>query len=600
MDIINTDINKCINCQRCIAVCPVKYCMDASTGKIVTVNNENCIQCGRCVPACKHDARVYEDDFKRFTSVAHEDVIFLFDPAIVASFGEDYKKMVHFVKHYFKASKVYDVSFGAELTVNKLIEHISKNRPKIVISNLCPTVVKYIEIYKPELIEFLSPVDSPVMATARYLREVENFKGEIAYLGPCISRSVEFSDTNTFGYINYNLTFRSVYEIINRRQIPLASFHEIDFDSIKPERGVSISNPGGLSDLMLRDFKKHNYTVKKIEGPTLYEEYFEELLKNIKNNKNYPNFIDALNCEKGCNFGPGSVKILTEDEVEFLIQKRVKESISYYKGLNLFKKNIKKILKQIRDIEFKRSYTKRVLEFDETKVKDEELERYYEELNKKSIFDFQNCSFCGYNLCKGMAKAMYANLNVKENCHYYVVNKLKSEAEKNSKIFKNISSVATELMELIDNIKIDFTEIGNSISLNFDALQNINRIMQDINKIADDFIPILNSIIEIADQTHLLSLNAAIEAARAGSAGKGFAVVAQQVDNLSTQTSEQVDKITPMVNSLLAKINETNARGGRVLKEMDSINSVISEFFKSLQNISNILAKLAEETKKIN
>lgn len=597
MEIIKTDINRCINCQRCISVCPIKYCQDASSGKLVTVDNNSCIQCARCAPACKHDARFFEDDFKKFTSTSHEEVIFLFDPAIVASFGEEYKKMVHFVKHYFKATKVYDVSFGAELILLKLIEHINKNKPRLIISNLCPVVVKYIELYKNELIEFLCPFDSPVMATAKYLRDVENFKGEIVYLGPCPARSIEINEPQNYGYINYNITFKSVGEIINRRQIPLSSFHSIELDSIPVEKGVNISSVGGLKELILRELKKSNYNIKSIQGIVLYEEYFDELQKNLKKNKWYPNFIEALNCEKGCNFGPGSLQNYTDDEAYFYIQNRIKENIKSYKGLNNFRRKIKKFFLKARNVNFTTSYNIKELASDPSKIKDEDLERFYEELNKKSIFDFQNCSFCGYNFCKNMAKAMALNLNVKENCHYYMINKLENDYNRLKRTIESISSIIQEILSLIDNVKIDFTGISNSISLNFDALQNINRINIEINKIAEGFIPILNSITEIADQTHLLSLNAAIEAARAGEAGKGFAVVAQQVDSLSTQTSEQVEKVTPMVYNLLSMINETNTRGGRVLKEMDNINSVIADFFTSLQNISNKLSKLNDQTK---
>jgi len=599
MNIIKTDINKCINCQRCIADCPVKYCQDASSGKIVDVIDERCIYCGRCVEACKHDARLYEDDFRRYTAASHDDVVFLFDPAIVASFGEDYKKMLHFVKHYLKATKVYDVSFGAELTLVKLVKYISDNKPDLLISNVCPTVVKYIELYIPELLEFLCPIDTPAMATARYLREVENYKGEIAYLGPCISRSFEFTDPNTFGYINYNITFKNVDEIINKRQIPLKSFHEIKFDSIMPERGVNISSPGGLKSLLLRDLKKTKYRIKRIEGPILYKEYFHELLKNIKENKFHPHFIDALNCEKGCNYGPGSVKSLSQDETDFIINTRIKEINKYYKGLNPFKKTFGLIDAKAKNIEFKRNYTKRELDFNDSNIKDEDLEKVYYEMSKKLPSDFQNCSFCGYNLCKNMAKAIHGHLNVKENCHYFIIDNLKLNLSKMKKFLTSMSNIVEDLVNTIDNIKVDFAEISNSISLNFDALQNINRINGEINRLSNDFIPILDAIISIADQTHLLSLNAAIESARAGSTGKGFAVVAQQVDLLSSQTSKEVEKISPMVELLLNKINETNSRGDRVLKEMDTINNVISDFFKTLQKISSALNALSNHIKKL-
>ena len=51
MDIITVDKDKCVNCHKCIAVCPVKYCNNGA-GEYVTVDNNLCIHCGRCVEAC--------------------------------------------------------------------------------------------------------------------------------------------------------------------------------------------------------------------------------------------------------------------------------------------------------------------------------------------------------------------------------------------------------------------------------------------------------------------------------------------------------------------------------------------------------------------
>jgi iron only hydrogenase large subunit-like protein len=53
------------------------------------------------------------------------------------------------------------VSFGAELTVQSYLAHVSANAPRLVIAQPCPAIVSFIEIYHPELIPFLAPADSP-------------------------------------------------------------------------------------------------------------------------------------------------------------------------------------------------------------------------------------------------------------------------------------------------------------------------------------------------------------------------------------------------------------------------------------------------------
>lgn len=63
--VIAVNEENCVNCHRCIAVCPVKMCNDGS-GDVVHVNSELCIGCGECIEACTHDARVGLDDTAAF------------------------------------------------------------------------------------------------------------------------------------------------------------------------------------------------------------------------------------------------------------------------------------------------------------------------------------------------------------------------------------------------------------------------------------------------------------------------------------------------------------------------------------------------------
>ncbi|MBN2662552.1 MAG: 4Fe-4S binding protein [Bacteroidales bacterium] len=141
----------CVNCHVCISVCPVKYCNDGS-GDFVTINPNTCIGCGKCIEACTHEARTYIDDFQKFVDdlIAGEKIIAVSAPSSAASFPDAHLKLNTFLKELGVAA-VFDVSFGAELTVKSYIEHIKNNNPKTVIAQPCPAIVTYIELYKPEL-----------------------------------------------------------------------------------------------------------------------------------------------------------------------------------------------------------------------------------------------------------------------------------------------------------------------------------------------------------------------------------------------------------------------------------------------------------------
>ena len=91
---------------------------------------------------------------------------------------------------------VFDVSFGAELTVKSYVEYLRSQDPACVITQPCPAIVSYIELYQPELLPYLAPVDSPMVHTIKMIREFLPGVSRTFYYGdlsPCAAKAREFS-----------------------------------------------------------------------------------------------------------------------------------------------------------------------------------------------------------------------------------------------------------------------------------------------------------------------------------------------------------------------------------------------------------------------
>lgn len=134
------------------------------------------------------------------------------------------------------------------------------------------------------------------------------------------------------------------------------------------------------------------------------------------------------------------------------------------------------------------------------------------------------------------------------------------------------------------------------------GIATISDRVQKVNEVVDRVSQIVSVIEDISGQTNLLSLNASIEAARAGDAGRGFAVVAEEIRVLSDNTSEQLENIKNIISELISECNECVKASENIVEDnatqKEEIGYVLSEFGTLDEQIGLTVDK-AEEIKQL-
>ncbi|MBD3840359.1 MAG: CZB domain-containing protein [Campylobacterales bacterium] len=150
---------------------------------------------------------------------------------------------------------------------------------------------------------------------------------------------------------------------------------------------------------------------------------------------------------------------------------------------------------------------------------------------------------------------------------------IQSNLAESTELARENLSVSFKINDIYSNASLKLTEILKNInSLNSNAKQ-INEVVTQLNSKASDIADAVVTIDQIAFQTNILSLNAAVEAATAGEAGKGFAVVAQEVRNLASRSAESAKQITEVVKSIQESITITNQKFEKMTQSISEISN---------------------------
>ena len=148
-----------------------------------------------------------------------------------------------------------------------------------------------------------------------------------------------------------------------------------------------------------------------------------------------------------------------------------------------------------------------------------------------------------------------------------------------------------ETVTVAESGKSDMEKVGEAMNVIQSSINSLQESIDEVGTASSEINNIVSMIGEIADETNLLSLNASIEAARAGDAGRGFAVVASEIGGLADDSNKSVQKIQGLIDQVTSLVAETVEKAKQSVDEISSsselVNQAVNTFDTIYDNIIN-------------
>lgn len=408
--IVTTIGERCKRCYTCVRHCPAKAIM-VQDGR-AQVLPERCVACGNCIRVCsQHAKRVISDDLavtKAFI-VAGEHVVACLAPSFPASFPDIRPLQLVAAAHQLGFAQVMEVAVGAELVARAYRALVAKEEgSNHLIATACPALVSYIEKHLPDLIPYLAPLVSPMVALGGLIKQRLHPNARVVFIGPCLAKKVEACDPCLGEVVDAVLTFQEFSEWLEEEGLTPADLPEREFNGPHPTVGRIFPVPGGLLRTSELQADLLDDKVVVTEGV----ERITSLLEQIQAGAVDSHFFDLLFCE-GCINGPFAGEGASSVAGKQRVAQYTREAIA--RGAN-------GSLDAYFDLDLSRGFTD--CRIDTKEPTEEELRAILAQIDKFSSEDELNCGSCGYASCRDKARAVFNGLAESEMCLPYLIEKL--------------------------------------------------------------------------------------------------------------------------------------------------------------------------------
>ncbi len=407
LPLVSTIKERCKICYTCVRECPAKA-IKIENGQAHVIETR-CIGCGNCVKVCSQDAKVFFNSVDNVLALIKkgEKVAACIAPSFPAEFVEieDHKIFVGMIKA-LGFEWVHEVAFGADLVAREYKELILGDSGKHYISSDCPAIVNFIEKYYPHLVKNLVPLVSPMIATAKVIREKYGKNTPVVFFGPCIAKKEESDE------INEVLTFRELRQLFSLKGITPDKVAPSEFNSPVGGKGAIFPVSRGLLQTVDLEDSILEGDIIVADGRVRFADAIKEFDAGLIKSQH----LELLCCE-GCIMGVG----MSSHNDRYSKRAAIRNYVySKLKNADLcdWRQEVEKYSSLDLSQEFKENDQRILI------ATTEELEKILKEMGKNKKEDHLNCGACGYDTCVEHALAIHKGLAENEMCLPFTISKL--------------------------------------------------------------------------------------------------------------------------------------------------------------------------------
>lgn len=436
MAIIDFKATKCRHCYKCVRYCEVKAIM-VKDGR-AEIMPDNCILCGRCLQICPQSAKTLVSDLSivKHMIATGQRVILSIAPSYMGLLKYHTIGQVRAALLQLGFEDVRETAEGAALVTAEYTKLLEEGTMENIITTCCPSANDLIEKYYPQLVPYLAPVVSPMIAHGMMIKQQLGTDVKVVFLGPCIAKKREAQDVRHSGYVDAVLNFNDINRWLMEEDIEIEDCEDQPFKRMDPKvnRLYPVTN-GVVNSVLATEKKVDSYRKFYVHGETNCMDLCESMVRGEISGC----FIEMNMCSGGCIKGP---TVNDRSISRFKVKLDMEETIEREP---VAEEETAPVLEAVslRKVFMDRSPKDPV-------PTEEEIQHILSMTGKNKPEDELNCGACGYPTCREKAIAVFQKKAELNMCIPFMYEKSQSFANLVMETSPNVVLIVDENMKIME------------------------------------------------------------------------------------------------------------------------------------------------------